>query len=410
MCIDMRVPNKAILRERHPSPTIDDLIQQLNGSSYFSKLDLSSGYHQLELDEESRDITTFVTHKGLKRFTRLNFGTNSASEIFQNVIQTTFQNIEGCLNVSDDILVFAKTQEEHDKILQAVLERADEMNLRFNGRKCEFDKRNLTFYGHVFSEKGVSACPRKIAAIQAMTPPSNVSELRSYLGMVNYCGRFIKDLATVTAPLRQLTKKNVTFEWKPCHQEAFEKLQNLLTEKKVMSYFDLSKQTELLVDASPTGFGAILLQCTSGKDDSRVIAYASRALTEVEQRYSQTEREALAIVFGCEHFRLYLYVIHFTLYTDHKPLEMVFGNLNSKPPARLERWRLRLQSYDFEVKYRPGHDNPSDYMSRHPMQRSKPPRESANSEQYIQFIAESAAPKAIMLEDIKKATLEDATL
>ena len=127
------------------------------------------------------------------------------------------------------------------------------MNLRFNGRKCEIDKRNLTFYGHVFSEKEVSACPRKIAAIQAMTTPSNVSELRSYLGMVNYCGRFIKDLATVTAPLRQLTKKNVTFEWKPCHQVAFEKLQNWLTEKKVMSYFNLSKHTELLVDASPTG-------------------------------------------------------------------------------------------------------------------------------------------------------------
>ena len=334
--ICMRVPNKAILRERHPSPTIDDLIQQLNGSSYFSKLDLSSGYHQLELDEESRDITTFVTHKGLKRFTRLNFGTNSASEIFQNVIQTTFQDIEGCLNVSDDvsddILVFAKTQEEHDKILQAVLERADEKNLRFNGRKCEFDKRNLTLHGHVFSEKGVSACPRKIEAIQAMTPPSNVSELRSYLGMVNYCGRFIKDLATVTAPLRQLTKKNVTFEWKPCHQEVFEKLQNLLTEKKVMVYFNLTKHTELVADASPTGLGAILLrQCTPGKDDSRVIAYASRALTEVEQKYSQTEREALDIVFGCEHFRLYLYGIHFTLYTDHKPLEMIFGKLNSKP-------------------------------------------------------------------------------
>ena len=274
------------------------------------------------------------------------------------------------------------------------------MNLRFNGRKCEFGKRNLTFYGHVFSEKGVSACPRKIEAIQAMTPASNVSELQSYLGMVNYCGRFIKDLATVTAPLRQLTKKNVTFEWKPCHQEDFEKLQNLLTEKKVMAYFNLTKHTQLIVDASPTGLGAILLRWTPGKDDSRVIVYASRALLEVEQRYSQTEREALAIVFGCEHFRLYLYGIYFTLYTDHKPLEMIFGNLNSKPPARLERWRLRLQSYDFEVKYRPGHDNPSDYMPRHPMQRSKPPRESANSEQYIQFIAKSAAPKAIMLEDV----------
>lgn len=410
LCIDMRVPNKAILRERHPTPTTEDLIHKLNGAAYFSKLDLSSGYHQLELDQESRDITTFATHKGLKRFKRLNFGTNSAAEIFQNVIQTTFQDIEGCINISDDILVFAKTQEEHDKNLAAVLQRADEKNLRFNDSKCEFDKQNLSFYGHVFSADGISPCPKKIEAIKSLKPPTNVSELRSYLGMITYCGRFIKDLATLTAPLRQLTKKSIPFVWKSCHQQAFEKLQASLTQDAVLAYFDLSKQTELVVDASPTGLAAILLQFTPGNDNARVVAYGSRALTEVEQRYSQTEREALAIVFGCEHFRLFLYGIHFTLYTDHKPLEIIFENPRSNPPARLERWRLRLQSYNFQVKYRPGHDNPSDYMSRHPIEITRASKESLSSEQYIQFIGEAATPKAMTLDAIKNATLEDTTL
>ena len=140
LCIDMRIPNKSILRERHPPPTTEDLIEKLNGAASFSKLDLSSGYHQLELDEESRDITTFAAHEGLKRYKRLNFGKNSASEIFQNVIQTTFQDIKGCVNISDDILVFAKTQQEHDLTMESVLKRADEKNLRFNGEKCEFFK------------------------------------------------------------------------------------------------------------------------------------------------------------------------------------------------------------------------------------------------------------------------------
>ena len=173
LCIDMRVPNKAILRERHPSPSTEDLIEKLNGAAYFSKLDLSSGYHQLELNEESRDITTFATHEGLKRCKRLNFGTNSASEIFQNVIRTTFQDIKGCVNISDDILVFAKTQQEHFMTLESVLKRADEKNLRFNGEKCEFDKPSITFYGHVFSKNGVSPCPEKIEAIKSLIKTPN---------------------------------------------------------------------------------------------------------------------------------------------------------------------------------------------------------------------------------------------
>jgi hypothetical protein len=184
-----------------------------------------------------------------------------------------------------------------------------------------------------------------------------------------------------------------------------------LNEKTTLSYFDPSKDTKLIVDASPTGLAAILVQNTPSQNDETVVAYGSRALTEVEQRYSQTERQALAIVFGCEHFRLFLYGIHFTIYTDHKPLVSIFQNPNSHCPARLERWRLRLQSYDFQIHYRPGHDNPSDYMSRHPMNKtSMTSQDSENSEYYIQFIAESTTPKAMTLQQIREATQNDSTL
>ena len=315
--------------------TPEDLIEKLNGAASFSKLDLSSGYHQLELDEESRDIITFAAHEGLKRYKRLNFGKNSASEIFQNVIQTTFQDIKGCVNISDDILIFAKTQQEHDLTMESVLKRADEKNLRFNGEKCVFDKSSITFYGHVFSKNGVSPCPEKIEAIKSLKPPTNVHELRSYVGMVTYCGRFINDLATMTAPLCKLTKKDVKFERTESQQQSFDTLQAILSEKTILLY--PSKATKLIVDASPTGLAAILIQHTLNKNDETVVAYGSRSLTEVEQRYSQTEREALPVVFGCEHFRLFLDGIHFTIYSDHKPLISIFENPNSHCPARLER-------------------------------------------------------------------------
>ena len=148
--------------------------------------------------------------------------------------------------------------------LESVLQSANENNLRFNGEKCEFDKPNITFYGHVFSKQGISPCPKKIEAIKSLKPPANVSELRSYLGMVTYCGRFIQDLATLTAPLRKLTKKDIKYEWKES-QHAFDTLQERLNEKTTLSYFDPSKDTKLIVDASPTCLAAILIQNTPAK-------------------------------------------------------------------------------------------------------------------------------------------------
>lgn len=206
LCVDMRMPNQAIQREHHPQPVIDDLITDLNGAKYFSKLDLSSAYHQLELDEESRYITTFTTHKGLYRYKRLNLGTNSASEIFQNALDNVLNGIQGCRNISDDIIIFGKTEEEHDAALRKVFEVVKAKNLTFGLEKCQFDKQ-LEFFGYVFSADGISPSPSKVNAVKETPVPTNPSEIRSFLGMIQYCGRFIPDLATVSAPLRMLTKK-----------------------------------------------------------------------------------------------------------------------------------------------------------------------------------------------------------
>ena len=194
VCVDMRLPNRAIHRERHPSPTVDDIIHSLNGAKKFSKLDLRSGYHQLVLAPESRHITTFATHKGLKRYKRLNFGTSSAAEIFQHTM-VCLEGINGVLNISDDI-IFGKTTAEHDKALKEIFQRLSDKGLTLNPDKCVFDKENLDFFGYTFGPAGMKPDPKKVLAIQDATPPTNTAELRSFLGTVNYVSRFIYDFST----------------------------------------------------------------------------------------------------------------------------------------------------------------------------------------------------------------------
>ena len=411
VCVDMRCANKAIKRERHSTPTISEMMNDLNGATMFSKLDLNQGYNQLELDDESRYITTFATHVGLRQFTRLNFGVCSAAEVFQEAIRQTLSGLDGVLNISDDILVFGKTQAEHSNNLRAVLTRLKEKGLTLSKDKCEFNKTSLEFFGHVFSSSGLSADPSKIKAVLEMDVPKSASEVRSLLGMTNYCGsRFVQDYATLTHELRELTKKNVQFVWLEKHQQAFHKLQQALTEMPVLQYFNPKLQTEVVVDASPVGLSAILVQI-AGEDERHIVQYASRALTPVEQRYSQTEREALAIMWACEHLNMFVMGQEFDLYTDHKPLLPMFNNPKSKPPARIERWMLRMQPYQVNVKYRPGANNPADYLSRHtPSVIKASTQEERRMEEYVNYIATTSVPKAMTLAEIEASTEHDAVL
>ena len=242
------------------------------------------------------------------------------------------------LNVSDDILVYGKSPEEHDNNLKQVLSRLREKGLTLNKKKCAFSQDNL---GYIFLKEGMSPDPDKVSVLNDASTPSNPTEVRSLLGMANYCLRFIPNYATITEPMRELMKKDTEWHWEKPEEDAFNLLKQSFREDTVTQYYDPKKITEIIVDASPVGLGAILVQDT--KDERFVISYASRALTPVEQRYSQTEREALAVVFGCERYHLYVMGSRFTVVTDHKPLVSIYNNPQSNPPARIKRWTLRLQ-------------------------------------------------------------------
>ena len=406
VCIDMRQANSAIVRERHPIPTIEETLQELQGATIFSKLDLRSGYHQIELHPTSRPITTFATQKGLYQYTRLMFGVSSAPEIYQHIIQQILQGCPGVRNISDDIIVFGKTKHEHDQNLDEVLRRLQDAGLTLNQDKCIFGVSDLTFFGHEVSASGISPHTKKVEAIREAPVPTNAAEVRSFLGLATYCSRFIPNFATVTEPLRLLTRKGTPWRWNSIHQKAFDTLKNLLTDTQVMAHYDPSAPTHLRVDASPVGLGAVLTQTQDGV--TRPIAYASRTLSNVERRYSQTEKEALAVVWGCEKFHIYLYGTEFTIYTDHKPLEIIY-NPKRKPPARIERWALRLQPYRFKIQYIPGPENPADVLSRLPLPH-QPHVEQSIAEEYINYIVTNAVPKAMTLDQIEKASLADPLL
>ena len=277
VCVDMRRANTAIQRERHLTPTVDDIIHDLNDAKVFSKIDLRSGYHQLELHPDSRPITTFSTHKGLYRYKRLSFGVCSASEVFQSVIQQTLSDITGVRNFSDDIIVFGTNQADHDAALTKVIKRLHDKGLTINRQKCAFNQTKLNFFGYIFSSEGMSADPKKVSAITSAKAPENASEVRSFLGMTNYLARFIPNYADLTTPLRELTKKDTPWNWTSIHEESFQRLKEALSTSGTMSYFDQDKDTYLVVDASPHGLGAILCQAPPGNpDNTTVIAYGSR--------------------------------------------------------------------------------------------------------------------------------------
>ena len=204
ICVDMRRVNTAVIRERYPIPTVEQILQDLIGARVFSKLDLRWGYHHIELDEQSKQYTTFATHTGLYRYKHLMFGVSAAPEIYQHVIQQSLQGCPGVRNISDDIIVFGKTQQEHDHNLNTVLARLQECGLTLNGDKCKFGVSEVTFFGYTIAENGIRPTDETVAAIRNAPKPSNASEVRSFLGLVNYCSRFIPNFSTVAAPLRQL--------------------------------------------------------------------------------------------------------------------------------------------------------------------------------------------------------------
>lgn len=310
---------------------------------------------------------------------------------------------EGCLIYSDDIVVYGSSKEQHDERLAKVMKRLKDYNVTLNQKKCVFGVDKIEFIGHQLSADGIRPRHDKIAAIKNFRQPSTMEEVRSFLGLVNYVGKFIPNLATITEPLRRLTRNDIQFIWNEEQQHAFDKLKRYMTKESTLGYYNVSDRTQIIADASPVGLGAVLIQFK--QNEPRIISYASRSLNRTEQKYAQTEKEALALVYAVERFHFYIFGREFELVTDHKALETIFSP-KAKPCARIERWVLRLQSYRYKVIYKPGKTNIADPLSRLVVYQDK--TISANkSEQYVDWVAAQAEPKAIKLNEISSESLKD---
>lgn len=290
------------------------------------------------------------------------FGINCAPEIFQKILEQVLSGCQGCLNFIDDIIVFGRTEEEHDGRLKMVLKRLAEYSIALNEEKCVYRVRNITFLGHRLSEKGIEPVEDKVLAIKMFRQPTSPEEMRSFLGLVNFVAKFIPLVATHTEPLRRLTKTGVPFEWKQEQIDAFNNLKSCMSNPMILGYYNVNHRTQIIADASPVGLGSVLVQYDEN-DTPRIISFAHKSLTDTERRYAQTEKEAYALVWAVERFHLYVFGRSFELVTDHKPLETIFGP-KSKPCARIERWVLRLQSYKYTITYQTGKSNIADPLSR----------------------------------------------
>lgn len=348
ICLDPRNLNKNIMREHYPLKNIDEIRSKLKGAVYFSHLDAFSGFWSLKLDEESSELCTFQTPFGRYKYLRLPFGINSATEIFYRVMIDLFGDIEGILIFVDDFLIYGETEEIHNERLQKVLQRAREVNLKFNKSKCKFLVNEVCFLGHIFSKSGVKVDNEKIKAIENIPSPQNVKELQRFLGMITYLGPFIENLSEKTQVLRNLLKSDVEWIWDSNCELCFKNLKSIISKAPVLAHYDPKIPLVLSVDSSKSALGAVIMQ------NNRPIAYSSKTLTKCQQNYAQIEKELLAIQFGCNKFHQYVYGQNVTVHTDHKPLVFLFKKPLHETPLRLQRMMLALQAYDLNVIHVPG--------------------------------------------------------
>ena len=357
ICGDYKLTiNRAAHLDSYPIPKIQDLFSGLSKGVIFSKLDMSQAYAQLCLDANSKKFTVINTSKGLFQYNRLAFGISSAPGIFQRAMEELFRDIPQVLCYLDDVLIVGKSRDDHDRLLEVVLGRLQETGLRLRWEKCSLGVREVSYLGFKIDQEGIHPTSEKVDAIRKAPTPTNVTQLRSYLGLLNFYRRFIPKASTLLQPLNDLLKGKSDWHWGSEQKKAFEASKEALINSKALVHFDASKPIVVAADSSPYGIGAVL--CHRIGDMEHPVCCVSRTLSSAERNYSQLEKEALAMVFALRQFHFYLWgQPHFTVVTDHKPLLGLFSPAKPIPPlasGRIQRWGLLLQAYKFSLVHRSG--------------------------------------------------------
>ncbi|GJT13895.1 putative reverse transcriptase domain-containing protein [Tanacetum coccineum] len=351
MCIDYRELNKLTVKNRYPLPRIDDLFDQLQGSSVYSKIDLRSGYHQLRVREEDISKTAFRTRYGHYEFQVMPFGLTNAPAVFMDLMNRVCKPYldKFVIVFIDDILIYSKNKKEHEEHLKLILELLKKEELYAKFSKCEFWIPKVQFLGHVIDSEGIHVDPAKIESIKDWTSPKSPTEIRQFLGLAGYYRRFIEGFSKIAKPMTKLTQKKVKFEWGDKQEAAFQLLKQKLCSAPILALPEGSEDFIAYCDASKKGLGAVLMQ------REKVISYASRQLKIHEKNYTTHDLELGAVVFALKIWRHYLYGTKCTVFTDHKSLQHILDQKELN--MRQRRWLELLSDYDCDIRYHPGKAN-----------------------------------------------------
>ena len=374
ICVDYRSLNAVTKADRFPLPRIADLLDQLGSSRFFTTLDLASGFWQVKIDDESREKTAFITHRGLFEFHVMPFGLTNAPAIFQRLMQRVLEGVnpkdgrDSADVYIDDVLVFSQTADDHVEHLRVVLDRLRRAGLKLKPKKCHFVRQSIEYLGHVITPEGLLPNPHQAEAVKNFPVPTSVTGVRQFLGLASYYRRFIRNFARIASPLHSLTRKSAEFQWTDECQSAFDHLKDKLTTAPILAYPNFDLPFVLETDASIQGLGAVLSQKQS---DGLLhpVAYASRSLLPTERNYGISELETLAVVWGIQHFHAYLYGHHVTVVTDHTAVKAILQS--PSPNGKHARWWTKIFSCGVgkvDIVYRPGKDNDrADALSRNPL-------------------------------------------
>lgn len=394
------------MKDRYPLPLIDDQLDRLQSAKIFTTLDLENGFFHVEVDEDSRKYTAFITPDGQYEFLRMPFGLCNSPAVFQRFVNATFRDLinDGTvLTYMDDLIVPSENCEEALEKLERIFDRASESGLAINWSKCQFLKAKVEFLGHEIEAGSVRPSAAKTDAVTRFPEPKNVKQIQSFLGLSGYFRKFICNYSTIARPLTNLVRKDVTFCFKEKERNAFNELKAALVNKPILKIYRINATTELHTDASKYGYGAILLQYES--DNSlRPVYYASGRTTAAEEKYSSYELEVLAIIKALKKFRVYLIGIPFKIITDCKAFSLTMSKKDLC--VRVARWALQLEEFDYVIEHRPGKAMAHvDALSRNPL----PVCMSSERENIVSRIRKAQREDAHLREIIGLAEAEKAT-